>query len=161
MTEVVRPLHITCQQLEAIRDRTFHRLPHLRIRGEQSALRFIRKVGFCFTFSTFGFSAPCLWVAVSGRRHPRWPKHTHHDPAVLLTWELKDILPAKRLVYYGKLLKGRPTLVSLELFPAFVALIRPLSSRMSSPVRSGSWLASLTCPCPRWNGRSASSLPKG
>jgi len=43
---------------------------------------------------------------------------------VLLTWELKDILPAKRLVYYGKLLKGRPTLVSLELLPAFVALIR-------------------------------------
>ena len=138
MREVVLPLHITCQQLEAIRDRTFHRLPHLRIRGEQSALRFIRKVGFCFTFSTFGFSAPCLWVAVSGRRHPRWPRHTHHDPGVLLTWELKDLLPAKRLVYYGKLLKGRPTLVSLELLPAFVALIRPLSSRMASRVRSGS-----------------------
>ncbi len=134
MREVVLPLHITCQQLEAIRDRTFHRLPHLRIRGEQSALRFIRKVGFCFTFSTFGFSAPCLWVAVCGRRHPRWPRHTHHDPGVLLTWELKDLLPAKRLVYYGKLLKGRPTLVSLELFPAFVALIR-------EGRRSGDYLA--------------------
>lgn len=70
-------------------------------------------------------ASPCLWVAVSGRRHPRWPRHTHHDSAVLLTWELKDILPAKRLVYYGKLLKGRPTLVWLELFPAFVALIDP------------------------------------
>ncbi|KRT68352.1 MAG: hypothetical protein XU15_C0023G0030 [candidate division NC10 bacterium CSP1-5] len=110
--------------LEALRDRTFHRLPHLRVRTERDALRFVRQVGYSFTFSTFGLSAPCLWVAVSGRRHPRWPKHTHHDPGVLLTWELKDILPAKRLVYYGKLLKGRPTLVSLELLPAFVALIR-------------------------------------
>jgi hypothetical protein len=73
-------------------------------------------------------------VAVCGRRHPRWPKHTHHDPAVLLTWELKDTLPAKRLVYYGKLLKGKPTLVSLELFPAFVALIR-------EGRRSGDYLA--------------------
>jgi len=115
---------LTRATLEALRDRTFHRLPHLRVRTERDALRFVRQVGYSFTFSTFGLSAPCLWVAVSGRRHPRWPKHTHHDPGVLLTWELKDILPAKRLVYYGKLLKGRPTLVSLELLPAFVALIR-------------------------------------
>jgi len=115
---------LTRATLEVLRDRTFRRLPHLRVRNERDALRFVRQVGYSFTFSTFGLSAPCLWVAVSGRRHPRWPKHTHHDPGVLLTWELKDVLPAKRLVYYGKLLKGRPTLVSLELLPAFVALIR-------------------------------------
>lgn len=110
--------------LEALRDRTFHRLPHLRVRAEKSALRFIEKVGFCFTFRTFGHVFPCLYVAVCGRRHPRWPKHTHNDHAVGLTWELKDTLPAKRLVYYGKLLKGKPTLVSLKMFPAFVTLIR-------------------------------------
>jgi hypothetical protein len=115
---------LTRATLEALRDRTFHRLPRLRVRSERDALHFVRQVGYSFTFSTFGLSAPCLWVAVSGRRHPRWPKHTHHDPAVLLTWELKDVLPAKRLVYYGKLLKGKPTLVSLALLPAFVALIR-------------------------------------
>lgn len=115
---------LTRRRLEALRDRSFHRLPHLRVRGEKSALRFIRKVGFCFTFGTFGYDLPCLWVAVAGRRNPRWPKHTHHDPEVLLTWELKDTLPAKRLVYYGRLLKGRPTLASLEIFPAFVALVR-------------------------------------
>jgi hypothetical protein len=134
MREPLRPLRITRQQVEAARDRTFHRLPHLRVRNEKAALRFVEKVGYSFTFSTFGLAAPCLWVAVSGRRHPRWPRHTHHDPAVLLTWELKDVLPAKRLVYYGKLLKGRPTLVSRELFPAFVALIR-------EGRRSGDYLA--------------------
>lgn len=117
-------LSLTRTAIEAQRDRIFHRLPHLRVRSEKGALRFIRRVGFCFTFSTFGSTLPCLYVAVCGRRHPRWPKRTHHHPAVVLTWELKDTLPAKRLVYYGKLLKGKPTLVSLDLFPAFVALIR-------------------------------------
>jgi hypothetical protein len=37
---------------------------------------------------------------------------------------LKDILPASKRVYYGKLLKGRPLLVALDLFPMFYALVR-------------------------------------
>jgi hypothetical protein len=41
-----------------------------------------------------------------------------------LTWELKDQLPARHHVYYGRLLKGRPVLVALDLFPAFYALLR-------------------------------------
>jgi len=34
------------------------------------------------------------------------------------------VLPARRRVYYGRLLKNHPCLVSLDLFPAFYALIR-------------------------------------
>ena len=67
---------------------------------------------------------PCLWEAVAGRPAPRWPKRSHHDAAVGLTWQLKDELPAARKVYYGKLLRGRPCLVALDLFPAFYALVR-------------------------------------
>jgi hypothetical protein len=67
---------------------------------------------------------PCLWEAVAGRARPRWPRRSHHDAAVGLTWELKDVLPAQRRVYYGKLLKGRPLLVALDVFPAFYALVR-------------------------------------
>jgi hypothetical protein len=37
---------------------------------------------------------------------------------------LKDRLPAARDVYYGKLLKARPLLIALDLFPAFYALVR-------------------------------------
>src|SRR2546428_541905 len=55
---------------------------------------------------------------------PRWPRRSHHDAGIGLTWELKDTLPSKKRVYYGKLLKGRPLLVALELFPAFYAQAR-------------------------------------
>jgi len=61
---------------------------------------------------------------VTGRRDPRWPRRSHHDAGVALTWELKDALPGRRAVYYGRLLKGRPVLVALDLFPAFYALVR-------------------------------------
>src|SRR5262249_57224569 len=37
---------------------------------------------------------------------------------------LKDSLPSGKRVYYGKLLKGRPLLVALDLFPMFYALVR-------------------------------------
>jgi hypothetical protein len=40
------------------------------------------------------------------------------------TWELKDVLPSQRRCYYGKLVKQRPVLVALDVFPAFYALIR-------------------------------------
>jgi hypothetical protein len=39
-----------------------------------------------------------------------------------LAWEAKDVLAARRKIYYGKILRRSPTLVSLELFPAFYAL---------------------------------------
>ena len=115
---------MTRQMLERLRDNTFRRLPRLRIRGERSALAFINEVGFCSTFHRVREPLPCLWVAVCGQRNPRFPKHTHSDHSIGLTWLLKDVLPAKKQVYYGKLLKGRPTLISLSCFPAFFHLIR-------------------------------------
>ena len=115
---------LTRHAVEAWRDRTFRRRPQLKVRGEKTATQFVNDVGFCFTLSDFGLPVASLYVAVCGRRHPRWPKHTHHDPEIGLTWDLKDRLPAKRLSYYGKLIKGKPTLVSLSLLPAFCALIR-------------------------------------
>ena len=120
----MRTLLATRQAIEAWRDRSFRRLPALRVRGERSALQFVNAVGFCFTLSHFGLPVASLYVAVCGRRNPRWPKRTHHDAEIGLAWNLKNSLPAKRLAHYGKLVKGKPTLVSLDLFPAFCALIR-------------------------------------
>jgi len=110
--------------LERARGRRFRHSPSLRIRSERAALAFVDDVGFCSTFYCFPEGVPCLWEAVAGRPRPRWPRRSHHDAAIGLTWELKDALPAKRRVYYGKLLRGRPLLVALDLFPAFYALVR-------------------------------------
>lgn len=124
MTAASRRDMLSRRVVEAWRDRCFRRLPGLKVRGERSALAFVNAVGFCFTLSDFGLPVASLYVAVCGRRSPRWPKHTHHDPEIGLTWGLKDRLPAQRLAYYGKLVKGKPTLVALGLLPAFCALIR-------------------------------------
>jgi winged helix DNA-binding protein len=94
------------------------------VRGADGALAFVEAVGFCSTFFRFSEGVACLWEAVVGRARPRWPRHSHHDDGVGLTWQLKDDLPAARRVYYGKLLRGRPVLVALDLLPAFYALVR-------------------------------------
>jgi hypothetical protein len=106
------------------RNHAFRRTRARRVRGEAAALVFVEAVGVCSTFYRFPDGLACLWEAVTGREAPRWPRHSHHDAAVGLTWQLKDTLPARRAVYYGKLLRGRPVLVALDLFPAFYALIR-------------------------------------
>jgi len=110
--------------LERLRDRRFRRRPGLRVRGDRSALAFVNDVGFCSTFYRFPEGVACLWEAVVGRANPRWPRRSHHDDGVGLTWQLKDTLPSRRDVYYGKLIKGRPLLVALDVFPAFYGLTR-------------------------------------
>ncbi len=111
-------------RLEALRDRTFRRTPARRIRGPKSALQFIGDVGFSLTLSDFGLPVPSLRVAAEGRRRPAWPRQTHHDPAIILAWNLKDELPAKRLCYYGRVVRGKPTLVSLQQVANVFALVR-------------------------------------
>lgn len=123
MSLVSRP-GLTLRRLESLRDRTFRRLPACRIRGAKSALQFLNEVGFSLTLSDFGLPVPSLRVAAEGRRNPRWPRRTHHDPAIILAWNLKDELPAKRLCYYGRVVRGKPTLVSLEQFGNLFALVR-------------------------------------
>jgi hypothetical protein len=110
--------------LLARRRERFRQSPGLRVRSERAALAFVEDVGLCSTFYRFPDGVACLWEAVVGRAAPRWPRHSHHDAGVGLTWRLKDALPARRQVYYGKLLGGRPMLVALDLFPAFYALAR-------------------------------------
>lgn len=115
---------MTSEFLQRLQDRRFRRVPPLRVKSERSALAFVNAVGFCSTFYRFSEGVACLWEAVVGRSNPRWPRRSHHDVGIGLTWDLKDRLPARKRVYYGKLLKGRPLLVALDLVPAFYALIR-------------------------------------
>ncbi len=115
-------LSYTHEEVEAWRDKVHHRTRHLAVKTKQGALKFVNHVGFCFAFKAENSESPCLWHAATGQRNPLMPRHTHHDPHISFVWEMKNILPAEKKIYYGKLLKSRPTMVSMEYFPYFYAL---------------------------------------
>jgi hypothetical protein len=110
--------------LEHYRDGTFRRLPRLRITSERAALEFINRCGFCAAF-TAGLGVPCLREAIAGEREPVLPEHIQHDHAVMMTWRIKDSLPARGAVYYGKVVGGRPGFIALDMLPAFLKLRAP------------------------------------
>ena len=119
----------TVEEIEKWRDKAHRRTPRLAVRTRMKALAFINDVGFCFAFKSVSSELPCLWHAACGEREPVMPRRTHHDPFISFVWEMKNVLPAERLVYYGKVLKHRPTLISLEMFPYFYALTRRTGSK--------------------------------
>ncbi len=111
---------ITQQRLEELRNLRWFRLPEYRVRSEAQALAFVDEVGFAFLFGEKGVDIPTLWGAVCGGERPVPQNHDDHELGI--TWNLKDTLPSKGLIYYGKLLRKKPTLVTLELLPTFYAL---------------------------------------
>ena len=112
---------IMLERLEAHRDHHFRRTRARRVTNEKTALAFINEVGFCAGF-TAGLGVPCLREAIVGTREPALPEHIQHDYAIGMTWRLKDDLPAKRLVYYGKVIAGRPSFIARDLLGAFLRL---------------------------------------
>ena len=114
-------LHLSREDLERLRDRTYCRTPALRVTSVEAAERFVTDNGLVFAFKARDSELPCLWHAACGRRDPQMPLHTHHDPAIGLVWQAKDVLPAEKRIYYGKALRRTPTMISLPLFPAFFA----------------------------------------
>jgi hypothetical protein len=63
---------------------------------------------------------PCLREAIEGMREPPVPEHIQHDRAIMMTWNIKDTLPARKLVYYGKVMGGRPGFIARGLLAAFL-----------------------------------------
>jgi len=63
---------------------------------------------------------PNLLQAIAGNGRPLTAGYD--DPAIGRSWNWKDEALDKRWWYYGKLVRRRATLVSLELLPAFYAL---------------------------------------
>ncbi len=89
-----------------------------QLRSEDDAVRYVEERGFVYFWPIKGVDLPSLWVAVAGRR----PVADRHDDPGHVTWGWKDrLLPARRW-YYGKLLRGKATMVSVETLPYFYAL---------------------------------------
>jgi len=77
-------------------------------------------VGFCFFWPIKGVELPNLFHAIAGRVRPVPMEHA--DPDISKCWGWKDESLDKKWWYYGKLLRRRATLVSLEQLPYFYAL---------------------------------------
>jgi hypothetical protein len=113
-------LTLSLKELEDRRDENYHRTPIKRVRCEAQALNFVNEVGFCFLFHDQDNEIPTLIGAISGCR--REYVNDHYDADIGRAWEWKDTLPVRGEIYYGKQLRGKPTLISLELLPCFYAL---------------------------------------
>jgi hypothetical protein len=105
-------------QLETYRARTFRLSPGLRLDTLTAALQFVNERGFIHFWPIKGVDLPSLWTAVAGPR----PVADQHDDPGHVTWGWKDDMLDKRQWYYAKLLRGKATIVALDVVPYFYAL---------------------------------------
>lgn len=101
------------------RDIAYHRMPAQRLDTLESARAFVDEVGFCHFWPIKGIETPNLLHAIAGRA--RDVPQEHADPDGSKCWGWKDESLGKRRWYYGKLLRRRATLISLDLLPSFYA----------------------------------------
>jgi len=92
----------------------------LRCRDAADIRAFVDDTGVCLLFPVQGLEVPNVYHAVAGFAKETSPNHD--DPTISLTWRTKDQALGQGWWYYGKLLRGKATLVSLSLLPAFYAL---------------------------------------
>jgi hypothetical protein len=93
---------------------------NLRITSPEQAREFVYDVGFCYLFPIQNVEMPSLWDAIAGRALKTTNKHSGYE--IERTWGWKDDALNKKLWYYGKLIRGKATLVSLSFLPNFYAL---------------------------------------
>ena len=109
---------INLKKLQALRTRTFNLPPQKRVSSPASALSFVNKRGFVYFWPIKGIDLPSLWTAVAGDR----PVADKHDDPGHITWGWKDNALDKKIWYYGKIQRGKATMISLEIAPYFYAL---------------------------------------
>ncbi len=109
---------INLKKLQAHRNRTFNLPPAKRVSSPAQALTFINKRGFTYFWPIKGIDLPSLWTAVAGDR----PVADKHDDPGHITWGWKDDALDKKMWYYAKILRGKATMISLEIAPYFYAL---------------------------------------
>jgi len=111
-------LTLPVQALLSYRARTFRSLPELRLRNHEDAIRFVNQRGFIFFWPVQGWVLPSLWVATAGDR----PVADAHDDPGHICWQWKDDLLGKKVWYYARVLRGKNTIIALDLLPYFYAL---------------------------------------
>ncbi|HLO32674.1 MAG TPA: crosslink repair DNA glycosylase YcaQ family protein [Anaerolineales bacterium] len=106
------------KKLNSHRARTFRLPPSPRVTSPKAALEYVNTRGFIYFWPIKGIDLPSLWVAVAGNRVVA---DKHDDPGHI-TWGWKDNSLGKKTWYYAKILRGKATMISLEIAPYFYAL---------------------------------------
>ncbi len=109
---------IDLKKLQTHRARTFSLPPAKRLSSPAQALTFVNQRGFVYFWPIKDIDLPSLWTAVAGNR----PVADKHDDPGHITWGWKDDALDKKIWYYGKILRGKATMISLEVAPYFYAL---------------------------------------
>lgn len=110
--------NITAERLNVYQQQTFRLRSDLRLRSKEDGLAFVNQRGFVYFWPIKGILLPNLWMAVAGNR----PVADAHDDPGHITWGWKDEMLDKRQWYYGKILRGKATMIALEMVPYFYAL---------------------------------------
>ena len=106
------------ERLQSYRARTYRTAAGLRLASEDDAVDFVNQRGFVFFWPIKGYDFPNLWAAAAGDR----PVPDEHDDPGHITWSWKDNLLGARRWYYGRVLRQRNAMISLESLPYFYVL---------------------------------------
>lgn len=106
------------EKLAAYRRETFNLDPERWLRSPEQAVEFVNRCGFVFFWPIKNTVLPSLWKATVGDREV---PNNHDDPGHV-TWGWKDGMLGKRRWYYGRCIRKRNAMISLDLLPAFYAL---------------------------------------
>jgi hypothetical protein len=112
--------NLTRHDITAAREVRYRRRMALRITSPKQAQAFVDDVGFCFLFPIQGIEMPSLWDAIAGRVVKTYSSHSGYE--IERTWGWKDDALDKKQWYYGKLIRHKATLVSLDFLPNLYAL---------------------------------------
>jgi hypothetical protein len=108
------------EEIESRRAFNCRRTPERRVQTVEGARVFVEEMGFCHFWPIKDIEMPNLFHAIAGR--VRDVPNEHGDPDISKCWGWKDSSLDKKWWYYGKLLRRRATLISLDMLPYFYAL---------------------------------------
>jgi hypothetical protein len=111
---------LTSDEITQQRHLKYRRTQERRLHSVEEAQAFVDEVGFCHFWPIKGAELPNLFHAIAGRVRP--VPMEHDDADISKCWGWKDDSLDKKRWYYGKLLRRRATLVSLDMLPYFYAL---------------------------------------
>ena len=95
-----------------------------RVGSLKRAAAFVDDVGFALLFPKTGMALPSLWEAATDRTISYLGEEW--GPDAERVWGWKDELPLRRLAWYGRFLRGRPSFLS----PSLLADLYPRRGRL-------------------------------